>query len=132
LVEDKWFVLCVAAFAAAVAAAQGLAQLRLTRRLADQQARWNRRQQAMQSELGALRGQIAELQSGLEECRRRGNAGSPAASMTALNLTRRVQAIRLSRRGDSPGEIAAALGIPQGEVELLLKVRQMASETGGR
>ncbi|MGH9674342.1 MAG: hypothetical protein ACRD44_14265 [Bryobacteraceae bacterium] len=41
-----------------------------------------------------------------------------------INLTRRSQVLRLSRRGESAGQIAATLGVPLNEVELLLKVHQ--------
>ncbi len=46
-----------------------------------------------------------------------------------LNLTRRAQALRLARRGETPAKIASALGIPQNEVELLLKVQGILTES---
>jgi hypothetical protein len=49
--------------------------------------------------------------------------GLPARG--ALNLSRRSQALRLARRGDSPERIAAELGVPRQEVELLLKVHRI-------
>jgi hypothetical protein len=128
LTEGYRIVFLVSALAVGAAVMSGVAYLRVVKMLKEQQARWNRRQQAMQSELGVLRSQMAELQAGLADSQTRGSAPAPG-SMSGLNLNRRVQAIRLSRRGDSPGAIAAALGVPQGEVELLLKVRQMASQT---
>ncbi|MFB3776043.1 MAG: hypothetical protein ACE141_00495 [Bryobacteraceae bacterium] len=50
----------------------------------------------------------------------------PAAS--GLNLTKRSQALRMHRRGESLEHIAAALGMPLGEVELLLKVEQIGAD----
>jgi len=39
-----------------------------------------------------------------------------------MNLSRRSQALRLARRGESPEQIASRLGLPTGEVRLLLKI----------
>lgn len=43
----------------------------------------------------------------------------------SLNLTRRTQALRMRRRGESVESIAAALGAPRNEIELLLKVYEI-------
>jgi hypothetical protein len=43
----------------------------------------------------------------------------------SLNLTRRARALHMRRRGDESHTIAAALGIPHGEVELLFKLDQL-------
>jgi hypothetical protein len=48
----------------------------------------------------------------------------------SLNLTRRARALHMRRRGDEAHTIAAALGISQGEVELLLKLDQMVQQRG--
>lgn len=48
----------------------------------------------------------------------------PVAAVLHLNLSRRGQALRMARRGDSPDRIASALGIPKREVDLLLKVQR--------
>ena len=45
-----------------------------------------------------------------------------------MNLNRRSQALRLHRRGETPGEIARLLSMPAGEVRLLLKVHQMLAQ----
>jgi hypothetical protein len=63
-------------------------------------------------------------------------AGTPAAPMPArrsVNLSKRGQVIRLSRRGEPVDSIAATLNLPRREVELLLKVHQAAAaaSTGG-
>jgi|GEM_PF-1112465 len=42
-----------------------------------------------------------------------------------MNLTRRAAALRMSRRGEQPEQIAAALKIPRREVELLLKLHRI-------
>jgi hypothetical protein len=43
----------------------------------------------------------------------------------SLNLTRRTQALRMRRRGESVESIAAALAAPRNEIELLLKVYEI-------
>ncbi len=48
----------------------------------------------------------------------------------SINLTKRAQALRMSRRGESLESISAALGVPRKEVELLLKVHDLG-KTGG-
>lgn len=44
----------------------------------------------------------------------------------ALNVDKRAQAARMYRKGDRPEQIAAALSIPQSEINLLLKVQAAA------
>lgn len=43
----------------------------------------------------------------------------------SLNLNKRAQALRMSRRGAPAPNIAAALGLPRKEVELLLKIQRL-------
>jgi hypothetical protein len=55
---------------------------------------------------------------------------SPAAPVVArrsVNLSKRSQVIRLSRRGEPVETIAATLNLPRREVELLLKVHQVSA-----
>lgn len=53
----------------------------------------------------------------------------PATTLTqSLNLTRRTQVLRMHRRGEQLNSIAGALGIPSGEVELLLKLDKYLEE----
>lgn len=49
----------------------------------------------------------------------------PAPPRSGLNLNKRNLALRMHRRGDSAGQIARALELPVGEVELLLKVHRL-------
>jgi hypothetical protein len=42
-----------------------------------------------------------------------------------MNVTRRSQALRLHRKGDSAERIAATLEVPRQEIDLLLKVHQL-------
>jgi len=43
----------------------------------------------------------------------------------SINLTKRAQALRMRRRGESLESITAALAVPRNEVELLVKVHEM-------
>ncbi len=56
-------------------------------------------------------------------------SGSPS-----INLNRRGQVLRLSRRGDSARQIASTLSMRRGEVDLILKVHKMvlSGADGGR
>ncbi len=53
----------------------------------------------------------------------------PAVPRAGLNLSKRSQAIRLHRRGESAEQIASQLQIPRQEVELLLKVHRLVLST---
>jgi hypothetical protein len=52
-----------------------------------------------------------------------------SGTIRSLNLTRRARAMHMRRRGEEPHTIAAALGIPRGEVELLFKLDQIFQQT---
>ena len=58
----------------------------------------------------------------LEAEERTGVLVPPAPPKSGLNLNKRSQVIRMSRRGEQAEKIAASLNLPQREVELLLKV----------
>jgi hypothetical protein len=47
----------------------------------------------------------------------------PIAPRPGLNISRRVQAMRMLRRGEETSHVAAALGMPCQEVELLIRVQ---------
>jgi DNA-binding NarL/FixJ family response regulator len=49
----------------------------------------------------------------------------PGTPKACMNLTRRSQALRLRRQGDSPERIAESLEIPRQEVDLLFKVHEI-------
>ena len=50
----------------------------------------------------------------------------PAALRSAMNQTKRSQVLQMLRRGVEPDEIAATLSLPLNEVELLVKVNEIA------
>lgn len=53
---------------------------------------------------------------------RAGIAIAPAPPKASLNLNKRTQVLRMSRRGERVENIAASLSLPRREVELLLKI----------
>jgi uncharacterized protein involved in exopolysaccharide biosynthesis len=76
--------------------------------------------QEMESALGQIRQSVTDIQE-------RPGAVSPPG----LNLTRRTQALRMHRRGESVQTIAAALSAPRNEIELLLKLEAMLQYRSG-
>jgi hypothetical protein len=53
----------------------------------------------------------------------------PATPRPGLNLSKRSQALRLHRRGEAAGQIAAAIQVPRQEVDLLIKVHRIVLST---
>jgi hypothetical protein len=85
---------------------------------------------------GIIREQSEHFKSGMEQWREELESLRaevppdirPAAGQQALNLNKRGQVLRMRRRGENPETIAAALSLPRNEVDLLLKVHQLALE----
>jgi hypothetical protein len=78
-----------------------------------------------------FRGRLEEMILRVQESEDRA-AGMPIAAAppaSGLNLNKRTQAIRLSRRGESADKIAAALKLPSREVQLLLKAQQLGARS---
>jgi DNA-binding NarL/FixJ family response regulator len=50
----------------------------------------------------------------------------PAGLPGPMNLSRRAQILRLERKGQTPPQIAAALGVTQAEVELAIKISRLS------
>lgn len=96
---------------------------------------------ALKRELHELRSRVTRLDftlrldamnTRLHEAEERVNtAGSPVPARRSVNLSKRSQVIRLSRRGEPIETIAATLGLPRREVELLLKVHQVSTAMAG-
>lgn len=49
----------------------------------------------------------------------------PVPARSGLNISKRVQAMRMFRRNEDVSHIAAALGVTRREVELLIRVHQI-------
>ena len=91
---------------------------------------WQLRRAAYDSQL-ALNHKLEQVESTVADIGQRRQEAPVAAPARAgahrpsLNLTRRTQALRMRRRGESVETIAAALAVPRNEIELLLKVYEM-------
>jgi hypothetical protein len=53
-------------------------------------------------------------------------APEPVLLRSGMNLSKRVQAVRLLRRGEDVSHVAAALGVTRREVELLMRVQKLS------
>jgi hypothetical protein len=51
---------------------------------------------------------------------------------SAVNMSKRIRAIRMLRRGENSAHITAALAMPRQEVELLIRVHQMGADRAAR
>jgi hypothetical protein len=84
----------------------------------------------VRSSLDVLRMQVGQLERRLCTTEERVEEPTPSAvPIPGMNLTRRSQVLRMARRGDNPQSIAAELGLPANEVELLLKVHKILGPT---
>jgi cell division protein FtsB len=86
-----------------------------------------------QNEREALKTAIRDLRQRMEELERNieamsGDAASPAVSIRSININKRMQALRMARRGDGPERISAALGLPASEARLLAKVQRLIAD----
>ena len=53
---------------------------------------------------------------------------APMRLRSGMNISKRVQALRLLRRGEDISHVAAALGVPRREVELLIRVQKLSAQ----
>ena len=82
--------------------------------------------EAFQRRCDVLEQRLAEMQAVVEDAEQRAAVlVPPPTSRSGMNLNKRLQAARMSKRGERPEQIAAALGLPRNEVALLLKVQRM-------
>jgi len=63
----------------------------------------------------------------LEASEARGSIPAPFIPRPSLNVSKRCQVVRLSKRGDPVETIAATLDLPRREVELLLKIQRLTN-----
>jgi hypothetical protein len=76
--------------------------------------------------LAAIRQTVDDLAGQVHEVQMQPQAAPAAGGQrAALNLSKRSQALRMHRRGETPQQISAALDIPRQELELLLKVHRI-------
>jgi hypothetical protein len=88
----------------------------LKRKLERQETRHKDSEQFLLEQVSALRERLIEIEE------RSSLLVQPPPARSGMNLSKRAQAIRMVRRGDTPEQVAAALAIPQNEVKLLLRV----------
>ena len=76
--------------------------------------------------LSAMEERVKALSEKFQEVRQQPPAaGIPTLPRQGFNLSKRSQALRMHRRGDTPEQIAASLDITRQEVDLLLKVHRI-------
>ncbi len=78
----------------------------------------------LREDMERIRAELARLESEVEH--RVGELPQLSAPKPGMNTSRRAQVLRMYRRGERPEQIAAALGIARGEIDLLLKVHEIA------
>jgi hypothetical protein len=88
-------------------------------RVRDAQTQFEEGLQAMRQTVEGLAAQVQDVQQQPRVM------VAPGLPKPGLNLTKRSQALRMHRRGDSPDLIAATLEIPLQEVDLLIKVNRI-------
>ena len=110
--------ICVAIFIALKKELHGL-----TRRVKEQQREIDNLEQRLTAQVNEMRASLRDIEE---------NSGvlvPPTPPRSGFNLSKRSQAMRMSRRGEDPINIAAALSVPRKEVELLLKVQKIILST---
>jgi hypothetical protein len=78
-----------------------------------------------------LRDAIASLAAQVHELQKAGTPVTldPAVARPGMNLSKRSQALRLHRRGETTDQIASEMQLPRQEVDLLLKVHRIVLST---
>ena len=94
--------------------------------------------QQSQEHVGELRTALGSLEHTVQEREQHDKerdlqesqmAGARTLPGLSINLTKRTQALRLHRRGESPEQICATLQMPRSEVDLLLKVQKALADS---
>jgi len=90
--------------------------------------------QAAPAEIGELQKCLAELDARQRETEQHALPLEVSAVQVrpGMNLSRRSQALRLHRRGETPEQIACALAAPTAEVRLLLKIHRIVMDQAAR
>jgi len=83
----------------------------------------------LEDALQEVRRAVERLETDLREVERQtGMLVPPAPARSGLNLSKRTQVLRMHRAGQNGAGIAASLGLPRGEVELLIKIHRLVLE----
>jgi hypothetical protein len=84
------------------------------------------------TELRETRTALADLAERVRQAEdRAGVLVAPKPLPSGLNLNKRSQAVRMLRRGATVDTVASTLMLPLPEVQLLLRVQQLAASEGG-
>ena len=89
--------------------------------------RWRLDQAATCVLIDELRTGVATVKAGLHDAEQRARAAEALAMPQVpqgMNVNKRTLVLRMARRGERPDQIAAALRLPQNEVDLVLKVQR--------
>jgi hypothetical protein len=86
-----------------------------------------RQARKQKSRMEAMAIRISEERPAVEEL-----AFVAAPLRAGINLSKRVHALRMLRRGEEVSHIAAALGVPRKEVELLIRVQSIGMARSAR
>jgi Flp pilus assembly protein TadB len=123
----EWLVdpLALIALLAASMVACAVLFFTLKKEIAEGEARHRAECHALETALSEVRTSLDELRQAVEDPERR--AAVAARPLAGMNLHKRGQVLRLHRRGERPEQIAAALGLPLNEVDLLVKVHRTLS-----
>jgi hypothetical protein len=100
----------------------------VSQRVRQLSARGAKHQAALESEVARMSAELAELKTKLQVLEETGNPALPAAGAagaTGVSSTLRSKVLKMHRLGQSPERIAGSLHLPQGEVDLLVKVHRI-------
>jgi hypothetical protein len=93
------------------------------------ESRLGSKRPAMETLAKELRSEVDTARDSLRGFERQMVALLPPAPVPGFHLNRRTQALRMHHRGESARQIAASLGVPEREAELLVKVVEMTAPT---
>jgi hypothetical protein len=99
----------------------------VSQRVRELRGRAGEHEAVLQLQTARLSAEIAQLKTKLEEIAEPGQSLLPnaAASANGVNSTLRSKVLKMHRLGLSPERIAGSLRLPQGEVDLLVKVHRI-------
>jgi hypothetical protein len=92
----------------------------------------NPRVRRLESDYAEVRDQLDSLRARLRRLEDRERPAVPRPGEMAFNLTTKTAALKLSRSGQNFRQIAQTLGVPAGEIELLLKVQRLQGPPAGQ
>ena len=84
---------------------------------------WTGRIRRLEIDSAATKFQLDALSARMRRIEDRERPSVPRPGAMSLNLTTKALALKLSHAGQDAGQIASSLGLPVGEIELLLKVQ---------